>query len=189
MSIASALAAAAAVNLPSELPKFVIKFLPHGHHDRLHVNLNINFGEPLPDQNRLFRDPNSPTDLLPDSELLAIFRRIICDEMIIPMAVQTQDTSIIMPLLNAAPMFVDVKKVKHRLNKTNLTEATADAIKSQKSYVEILIGTSHFFIDETSGPITYLDWNKFSTTATAAPMPPGRSRGGDRTRARSPSSA
>lgn len=88
------------------------------------------------------------------------------------MAVQTADPSSIMPLLTAAPLFVDVKKVKHCLTKSNLTNAIIDAINTRKPSVEIQIATSHFFIDETSGPVTYLNWEKFSTTATTTPATP-----------------
>lgn len=120
----------------------------------------------------MFVDLNSPDEILTDTELLPIIRRTICDKLIAPMAVQTSGTSSIMPLLAAAPFFVNVKKIKHRLNKANLTTAIIDVINTRKSSVEIMIATSHFFVDETSGPVTYLNWEKFSTTAVTAPVPP-----------------
>lgn len=155
------------------LPVFTIKFLPNGITDKLHTQLNINYGVPIPDPTVLFVDSAAVDELLPETELLAALRNAISADVIKPLAIETLNVTDIAPLINSAAMFVEVKKVKHRLSKTTLASAIAAATaKPDGGLVEIMIGTSHIYIDETSGPVSYLNWTKFSTIATAPSAAP-----------------
>lgn len=67
------------MDLPAELPIFLVNFLAHGTYDKLHTQLNINYGVPLLEPEKLFINQVIKTDLLPQTSLLTLDSSLLLD--------------------------------------------------------------------------------------------------------------
>ena len=160
------LPAGGAGNAPPGSPfKIVSRFVPHAAYPELHKHLNYNFSLPLPEVQRVF--VCGTADLLPDAELGGMIRFTV-SQLIRSYASQTSPgTAAIIPLIQAANFFVDAGQVRTPLDAQSLAISIDEVLSGTKNFVDLTMTIGHFFLDESQGPVTCLDWTKFSTTAFA----------------------
>lgn len=147
-----------------------IKFTPNPLDMNAHTFMNQHYADAIPGFERLFVDPDTKTEVLPDHELLTTLRAIIIDDMIKHYATQTPDTTSIAPIINTAALSVVYHESNRRVTKSSITHALLDAIAKKKNTITIFIGLSHVYFPKQE-QINYLDWRQFSTTAHPAAPP------------------
>jgi hypothetical protein len=129
---------------------------------------------------RIFVDEVAQDTVKADTDLNAILRKIIVEEMIAPFAHQTgvDAVDVIRPLIRNAGLCIGVKDsgtfLKHCITKAAMTKALIHARDSNSlDQVEISLGVNHLFFD-TRSEITFLDFKLIGTTCFPAPAaPPG----------------
>ena len=155
---------------PPFIPTVLIKFLANSVYGNLHKHLNTNYSMPLIGIERLFINL-AQLETLPDPLLLDMVRVLII-EHIRNYAVQTpQGYNSISPIIDAAQLFVEMGQIKLPMNTMNLRATFIDAA-NRGIVTEISIQTAHIYIDEAAGPVTHLDWSRFSLTAFAPAQAP-----------------
>lgn len=154
----------------SSIVDMTIKFSPNPLDPNAHTFMNQHYADAIPNFERLFVDPDTKTEILPDHELLTTLREIIIEDMIKHYATQTPDTTSIAPIINTAALSVVYHENNRRVTKNSMTHALLDAIAKKKNTVTIFIGLSHVYFPKHEA-INYLDWRKFSTSALPSPHP------------------
>ncbi len=61
----------------NEVTNFYVQFLKHQGDPNAHIHLNNNFGDAVPDGDKLFFDPFDREELLDDKKLLPLLRELI----------------------------------------------------------------------------------------------------------------
>jgi hypothetical protein len=149
---------------------FVVKFAPHPSDPQASVQLNTLYQDAIPQDERLFVDPSSKTDVLGDSQLNNIVRDILINEMIgLTNAIETTDINEIKNALQNAPLTVHFANQKFRLKRDTLISAMEHALATNSNTVEIRVSINHLYFDTSAGPINFLDWSKILTTAPPRP--------------------
>lgn len=155
----------------TSITDFVVTFLLHPFDGKAHTHLNNLYSGVIDDYQRLYTDPSTEDELKDDVDLIPLIQKMISEELIAPTAVQTPDTSSITPIVQQAALYVEIGNNQRRLGKKSLTKALEMALAKGKDQVEIRVSTSHIYFDTRSGPINFLDWRLFSTTAIATTPP------------------
>jgi hypothetical protein len=140
-----------------------------------HGYLNSIYSTTLPDHLRIYDDPEAHKDVKANIQLLDTFRSILADECIGPDALDTDDKSVIRPLINRCTLSVNVGNQfpTRRLTKTNLEAAFDFAISNNRIHdIRLSIGIHglHF-----RPGLNYLNWgiDIVDDPSGFGPAPPG----------------
>jgi len=123
-----------------------------------HSYLNSIYSSTLPDHQKIYVDPDTQTEIKPNSQLLETVRDILTTECIGPDALDTTDEAAIRPLINKCTLSVNVGNQFpiRRLTKANLEAAFEFAITNNRlNDIRLSIGIHglHF-----RPGLNYLNW-------------------------------
>ena len=143
-------------------------FQPHSGKSEAHVHLN-NLYSTLLDRDGIF--VSAYTDLHDDADLFPAIRKLILDN-IVPHATQTSDTKFIANAINQSPLSVSCETSLRpiRLTQEYMYKVLDKCLSDSLTEITIHVGMNHInFIEDI--PLTYLDWEKFSTRVPARVAP------------------
>lgn len=150
----------------SSITDVAVTFLPHSVYPDAHVHLSTLYGGELELIDAVFTTPER-TDLHDD--VVNILKHHIIDQLVLPNALDTADTTRIPPLIMKGTFSVPTARTDGtRLTRKSLATAMQLAHDAGTSCVEITISTTHLVFHPTLGR-SFLDWQYISDTAFDAP--------------------
>ena len=127
-------------------------------------SLNRLYSNVLPKHSRLFKDPETMTELLEEEELIPLMKKIIIEEVILPWTdhATSNDDTHIEPLIMKASISVRVTGIEDcLLSRGALITALESARGMRFPILKILIDTSEFYLT-TKEKVTYQDWSELT---------------------------
>lgn len=158
-------------NAPSSrIDLFHVCFLPHHTDEKVHTQLNNLYGDDRPDLFPLFNNGElNIEDVKDDDALHAIVLTQVSRQLISPYATVTSNVAVIDRIIQDAAFFVEIGRSQSRLHKNSLIKAITKALNTPKQdSIKIRISINHLYFDISDGPITFLDWSKFTYTRPEA---------------------
>jgi hypothetical protein len=147
----------------STISAIYVCYVPHPKYPLFKDTLNYTYSGYLTQYEEIFTDANKVA-VKPD--VLSIIRRLVCEDLIIPGAIHTTDTSIIPPLFqNCIIRLGHQHGTQTGLNVRSAQDVTNvfnTAVSANDTVIHCHIGLTHLFLSDPDS--TLLDWTEAATT-------------------------
>eukprot|EP00980_Cylindrotheca_fusiformis_P024990 scaffold12865_cov105-Cylindrotheca_fusiformis.AAC.1 len=126
-----------------------IVFDKHVSDPSIHDSLNSNYGTFIEDTPRFFKNPLNPkiNEVIDDSKLYSLIRRILSSEIIAPFATNTNDKKHIDEVMKVATLHVISNGVTRRLNRLTITAAFQEVNDGTTKGFKIRVGLNCASVD------------------------------------------